>query len=711
MRAWAQFSDEDRLDSLARLYYSLPDSDTAKLEVCGQLSREHYLSDSTIAWGNRLLELAKRNRNAFYKAKALNNIAWAHYQKGDYVTASGYNFQSLEIAESWGDTRLMAYNLASLGDNNLKMCNFNQADSYYKESLDMFARMGDSSHIAMCYRSMAESFGRQKMYSDANRYFKMAIAIDSILDIPELLSMDFQCLGEMQVTRFFFVITKHDMHLLMDGKRNLLRAYNLGSMDLDSRYSLLYTLSKCMHAECVTYQVMGIKSRGPQILDSIDRFQKEMQQIAELLGESKYYMGAYLAEANVMSLSGDLSKAKAALDSVAPFITGEKVSDLDLQMDYYLCSDIYYRMMGDFRNAYIEKSKYYEIQNSQLLVDYAVNSAKRVEQNRHESIIKAKEGEQEKFRHKMLLIIMGVILLAIYLALSYARKRKHYIELNQKNEQLSAQKKEIDDQNNVIKSSLNYASIIQQAVMPSRETLRQMFGEHFVVYLPLNIVSGDFYWASNVNGLKAIVSADCTGHGVPGAFVSMLGISLLNEIVIDLPEDSHSAALILETLRTKLMNSLGQNAEKYEPGHNNNKDGIDMGLVMIDYENMVAHYAGGCRPLWIVRDGKLIKYKADRVPIGMYFGEYTGFKDNVIELMHGDTLYMFSDGITDQFGYLDDERKVTKQFSAKRLAELLLSINDLPMYKQKRQIEAAIAEWENGHRQIDDINVIGVRIG
>ena len=114
--------------------------------------------------------------------------------------------------------------------------------------------------------------------------------------------------------------------------------------------------------------------------------------------------------------------------------------------------------------------------------------------------------------------------------------------------------------------------------------------------------------------------------------------------------------------------------------------------------------------MWIMRDGAIVKYKANRMPIGMYFGEITNFTDNVIDIAPGDILYMFSDGIIDQFGYVDNEHKITKQFSVKRLQELLVKIHDLPMTVQKQLIEEALDKWENGHRQIDDITVMGIRI-
>ncbi len=707
-KAVCQDSIDRRLDSLRQLYLQLDDLDTNKYNVMSLLARHHYIADSSMMWANRLIVLAQKRGNLYFEAKGYYLQSLAYYHLGDYIKSSESNFLSLSISDQIGCQYHVAYNNMQLGINNLRMFNYEQASQYFSEALDLFQLQGDSLNIANCYRNIANIYGRQKLYNESERYFKKSFAIDSLLGNRVQLSLDYQELGIMKLQRFFFVITKQDPIHAIQAEASLQKALDLGPGDLDARYWTLYNLCKSLHVQFMLYRNSPekLKSLAGRVIQNTS----ELKVVADRLKLDKYQIGYNLALANLCSLTGRLDEAREALDRVMPYVSVDEVTGLDLSMDYYLCSDIYYRMMGDFKNAYEMKSKYYEAQNSQILLDYAVNSVTTIEQDKHEVIMHKKDLEQAKFRQIAIIVLVVLLLSAMFLVYNYNRKRRTNAILEEKNAELDAQASTLNEQNKVITASLNYASLIQRAVMPRQDKLIDMFGQYFVIFRPLHIVAGDFYWANTVGRFQIIVCADCTGHGVPGAFVSMLGISLLNEITSAVNDGVESAGHILDILRTKLMRSLGQNEKSYEPGKEQNKDGIDMSILMVDYQNMVVHYAGAFRPLWIIRDGNLIKYKANRQPIGMYFGEVVNFTDNVIDISSGDILYMFSDGITDQFGYVDDERKVAKQFSAKRLQELLLKVWNLPMSVQKSIIEETLDKWENGHRQIDDITIMGIKI-
>ncbi len=707
-KAVCQDSIDRRLDSLRQFYMQLEDLDTNKYNVTSLLARHHYIADSSMMWANRLIVLAQKRGNLYFEAKGYYFQSLAYYHLGDYIKSSESNFRSLAISEQIGCTYHVAYNNQQLGLNNLRMYNYEQASHYFSDALDLFQELGDSLNIANCYRNIANIYGRQKLYNDSERYFKKAFEIDSLLGNRIQLSRDYQELGIMKLHRFFFVITKQDPMHAIQAEACLQKALDLGPGDLDARYWTLYNLCKSLHVQFMLYRNSPekLKSLAGRVIQNTN----ELKVVADRLKLDKYQIGYNLALSNLCSLTGRLDEAREALDKVKPTVSVDEVTGLDMAMDYYLCSDIYYRMKGDFMNAYEMKSKYYEAQNSQILLDYAINSVTIIEQDKHQVIMHKKDLEQAKFRQIAIIVLVVLLLSAMFLIYNYNRKRRTNAILEEKNAELDAQATTLNEQNKVITASLNYASLIQRAVMPRQDKLVDMFGQYFVIFRPLHIVAGDFYWANTIGRFQVVVCADCTGHGVPGAFVSMLGISLLNEITSAINDGCESAGYILDTLRTKLMRSLGQSETGYEPGKDQNKDGIDMALLMVDYSNMIVHYAGALRPLWIMRDGAIVKYKANRMPIGMYFGEITNFTDNVIDIAPGDILYMFSDGIIDQFGYVDNEHKITKQFSVKRLQELLVKIHDLPMTVQKQLIEEALDKWENGHRQIDDITVMGIRI-
>lgn len=227
-----------------------------------------------------------------------------------------------------------------------------------------------------------------------------------------------------------------------------------------------------------------------------------------------------------------------------------------------------------------------------------------------------------------------------------------------------------------VTSSVQYASNIQNALLPKEEKLDQILEEHFVFYKPRDIVSGDFYWVEQVDGKTVVIAADCTGHGVPGAFMSMLGISLLNEIVLS--KKVLHAGEILDLLRDQVKRNI--------PG---SRDGMDIAVVVIDQESMTAEFAGANNPLYLMRDGEMHEYKGNRQPVGRYAKE-TEFTSQLLELRKGDLLYVFSDGYYDQVG-----GEAKKKYLIKNFKEFLLSIHQLPLKEQKERLELDFEAWKN----------------
>jgi ligand-binding sensor domain-containing protein/serine phosphatase RsbU (regulator of sigma subunit) len=269
------------------------------------------------------------------------------------------------------------------------------------------------------------------------------------------------------------------------------------------------------------------------------------------------------------------------------------------------------------------------------------------------------------------------------------KERTHEIE--KQRDQISIQKKEITD-------SIVYAERIQSAVLPSKEHIDKLINEYFILYKPRNIVSGDFYWLNQVQDKVIVVAADCTGHGVPGAFMSMLGVTILNEIVSS--KTLTHAGKILDILREHLTKTLGQTGKEDDA-----KDGMDMALCIIDYKSMKLQFAGAYNPLIHIRARELTIFKADKMPVGIHLGVMPPFTTQELTLEKGDSIYIFSDGYADQFGGPDD-----KKFKSGQLHELLVNLSPLPMAEQKHKLNETILEWMGINEQIDDILVIGIRI-
>ncbi len=254
-----------------------------------------------------------------------------------------------------------------------------------------------------------------------------------------------------------------------------------------------------------------------------------------------------------------------------------------------------------------------------------------------------------------------------------------------------------------ILASINYAKKIQSAILPSKKAIQEIIPESFVLYKPRDIVSGDFYWISKKVKTLIITAADSTGHGVPGAFMSMLGISFLNEITSrnmkNINSNSINSADILNQLRELIKKSLRQTKKSTEA-----RDGIDMALCMIDKQTNTMQYAGANNPLYLIRNNELIITKGTKNPVGIYIKEKP-FINHIIQLEKNDIIYLFTDGYQDQLGGLKN-----RKFTPKRLRELLLEINQKPMDIQKNILDKNIIEWIGKGKQIDDILILGFKI-
>ncbi|MFY8028103.1 MAG: SpoIIE family protein phosphatase [Bacteroidia bacterium] len=281
-------------------------------------------------------------------------------------------------------------------------------------------------------------------------------------------------------------------------------------------------------------------------------------------------------------------------------------------------------------------------------------------------------------------------------------------EIMLQKDEITLQKHLIEEKHREISDSINYAKRIQIALLTSQEYFDSITPENFIIWRPKDVVSGDFYWAYQLmsNNQEIIIwcAADCTGHGVPGAFMSMLGMSFLNEVVIE--NAIHRPDQILDKIRKKIVSALEQgNSSNIEQ-----KDGMDMALCVWNKSTNELVYAGANNPVWIIRSinqGKgfdIIELKANRMPVG-YYTEMKEFNTQSFQLQKGDTIYVFTDGIVDQFGGPDG-----KKFKSKKLKETLLGFQHLNMKDQALMINKEFDNWKGMNEQIDDLCMVGIKV-
>jgi serine phosphatase RsbU (regulator of sigma subunit) len=343
-----------------------------------------------------------------------------------------------------------------------------------------------------------------------------------------------------------------------------------------------------------------------------------------------------------------------------------------------------------------------------------ISKQQELELNLKELAIREKEAQLENeklIRYGVSAIFVFILLFSMLIYRQYKAKKRVNEKLAEQNQKINIQKEEIEKQRDLantqktaITDSIRYAKRIQSALLPPESYIKRNLPDHFILYKPRDIVSGDFYWMMNKDDKIIITAADCTGHGVPGAFMSMLGIAFLNEILTKIIENKHVYSLqaneILNQLRTYIIESLHQTGDPDE-----SKDGIDMAICIIDPENHKLQYAGAHNPLYLVQNNELKIIKGDRMPVGIHKKADVSFTNHEIDINENDLIYMFSDGYYDQIG-----GPKGRKFMSRNFQQLMLDIHKESLPEQKKILDKTFEEWKGKEIQLDDILVIGVKL-
>lgn len=400
----------------------------------------------------------------------------------------------------------------------------------------------------------------------------------------------------------------------------------------------------------------------------------------------------------------DYKKAAEILDKV--FIPGQGYDDLLISELINKLGGKVYKLAGQPEKSISCLSRYIAISDSVLATrqaDKVMEEGMKYAFDREQQRMKLEQEKQEALRaeekQQAALVRNGIIaglVLCFFIALALFRG---YVQKRRSNRFLSVQKLVIEQKNKEITDSINYAKHIQESILPPQDLVYEYLKECFVLYKPKDIVSGDFYWVERSDNRVLFAAVDCTGHGVPGALMSVLGNSALNTVVSKNP--SLSPAAIMNQLNEAVKETL---SHKYRQTAIH--DGMDMALCSLDRQAMKLQFSGARNPVCIIRNGELIELKGDKQAIAARDEQdFKPFKDHTVELQKGDCIYIFSDGYGDQFGGLKG-----KKFKYTRMKELFKEIALRPMYQQKQALDKIIEEWRGSLEQVDDILVMGVRV-
>lgn len=430
----------------------------------------------------------------------------------------------------------------------------------------------------------------------------------------------------------------------------------------------------------------------------------------EKLG-NKNYIAASLSEIGILyTKTGKFKEAKQYLTkAIALQHSIGAMEDLrqteDALSKLYDTSGQYKLALIHYKKAIAIKDTIFSQENKKQLVRKEMNYefdkkeiAAKAEQDKKDAITAEEKQRQKVIIYSISVGLFLVLLLALFIFRGYRQKQKANSIIIQQKAEVEKQKELVELKNKEITDSINYAKRIQQAKLPKKEEIYAALPQSFILFKPKDIVSGDFYFFHKNERNIFIASADCTGHGVPGAFMSMIGSEKLEDAVSQTTDTSEILKLLNKGIKTSLHQS---------EINESTRDGMDIALCSIDTENRIVKYAGANRPIWIVHKGQteIEETKATKKAIGGFTEDNQHFDSHELKLKHGDTFYIFTDGYADQFGGEDGKKLMTKKFK-----EILINIQDKTMLEQEKYLATFVDNWRGKTEQIDDILVIGVRL-
>lgn len=642
-----------------------------------------------------------------------NGLAGCYYllgsiysDKGFYLKSKEQLLKSITIRDEIGDELGLAAGYSFLGSTYAHLGDYMQGIEYIQKSITLREKTGDKRGLANSYLSL------YKIYIDIGESDKALASELKSLDICKEIN-DLQCVSG--------------------------RLTNLGEIYQD-RGDYQKALSYHFLALSISKQV-NIKNRIAEVHENIAKnynYTKQYEDalkhldscltIRKLIGDEEGLVSANLVLTQINYNQHQFPKAlengkqalNAGLKLKLPYLIKDAHQVLSNTYDQLNNTD---KALYHYKQYIVLRDSLYNIDKTKLIVrkELEFNFNKKQELQKLEVAKKLAETDAESRKQRIIILftIFGIILLTIFLIFGLyqyrlkikSEKQLQYLnsDLNLKNYQLleksdiiALQHSTIHQKNKEITDSIRYAQKIQTAMMPLKHEFEAYFKDSFVLFEPKDIISGDFFWITEKNGKIIFATGDCTGHGVPGGFMSMLGVSLLNEIINE--HDLTEPALILSRLRKKVITALRQKGLSGEQ-----QDGMDMTICVIDQTQLTLQYAAANHSFYLVRKKEtgyiLEEFKGDKQPVGIFGSDLKPFKQHNVELKKDDVVYTMTDGYADQFG-----GPKGKKFKYKQLKEMLLSIQDHNLPGQEEIIKQRFIKWKGNLEQVDDVCLIGIKI-
>lgn len=694
-------------DSLQKVWENIKLPDSTRLLALSIISWDylHTNPDSAFLLATDIQDYAKLKKLKFWEANALNTMGAVYYIKGEYPKALTYYFKSVKIKQKIGDKRSLAKSLNNIGLTLQEQGSYAESLRYYYKSLRIKEQLKDEQGIAVSYSNIGMIYQFQKRFTKALDFHFKSLALEQKLNNQTGIADCYNNIG----------VVYDDKRDNVNAMKYFLKALaireKLGDKTglADSYTNIGFMFSQQTPAELKKVGMAALDRFG-KALEYYNRALKIYQEMGEEKGVAVVYSNIGKLENQRKNFSSGVNWCKRSFD-----ISG-KIGAMSQQVEACACIYEGYKGMKDglmalsymekymgLRDTLINSEQEKKIILNEFQYEYDKKSTsdsimhaeaarrKDLEISRQKAIAEEQKAVADKERIQKYMLWGGVTLILLFSIFIYNRLRI----IRKQNVIIELQKKEVDEKNRDITDSISYAQRIQEAMLPEPQRLKQAFSDAFVLFRPRDMVSGDFYWYSDNKDVRYLCVADCTGHGVPGALMSMMGTEILNSILLAglTKTPGETLSLTDEYLRYALTRR----------GHHN-ADGMDMVMVAWHPEKKIIEFAGANRPLLLIRNNEIHLTPGSHAGIGGTDDKKI-FPTTEIKVQPGDCFYLYTDGFHDQFG--GDKNK---KFMSKNFQQLLCKLAVFPMDEQRQKLDTVFDDWKGKFEQIDDVCVVGFKI-
>jgi serine phosphatase RsbU (regulator of sigma subunit)/tetratricopeptide (TPR) repeat protein len=637
-------------------------------------------------------------------ASVLNNCGVIYNSKGDYEMALVFQKKALEANIKSKNEEGIGNNYINIGNTLNQKGDFAAAMDWFIKAEKIFSKLKKWESLATAYYNMGYVYYNLREVKKSLEYCQKALTLRE--------EKSFNKVG-MAYCHVFFAAVYSDSLTLDIEKANYhnhkvieLCAETGDRLTLTTSYINLVKSYLALHQEDSAlvnaqkaYEISKQMGDNKFIASSLLYMGEVYRKMKKHEQAIKYYKEAYEIS---QKMGDDITESNSAQSMSVCYYNLSKYKDAyNYLLMYTRKKDIMFS--HEILKSTTEMEAKYQGEKKQLEIDN-LNKTKKVQE-----LELATKQKESAAKNKILLLgaiaLIGIAVFAFFAFTNFKRAKKANLIINSQKAMVELQKEEITSQKVLVEEkqkeiidSINYAQKIQSAVLTSEEVWKKISPEHFIIFLPKDIVSGDFYWAYNtLNNRSVFALADCTGHGVPGGFMSMLGNSFLNELVVE--NKLFKADVILNKLREKIIKALGQK------GAEDRKDGMDMALCVWNKLDNTLEFSGANNSLWLIRNNELTQYQGDKMPIGQFSEELKPFSSHTVPLQKNDLIVLCTDGFADQFGGGSG-----KKLKSKNLKEFLIKNSGNSLQQQKTDLTDLFSKWKGNHQQVDDVSLIMLKV-